>query len=60
MYVADVVLLTVAGIQVPVIELFDVGGKIGLAEPEHIDAMAVKVGVTFEFTTIVKFAGVAH
>jgi hypothetical protein len=46
-------LLTVAGLQVPVIELFDVVGKTGLTEPEQIAAIEVKVGVTFGFTTIV-------
>ena len=40
-------MLTVAGFQVPEIELFDLIGKIGLAEPEQIGAIAVKVGVTF-------------
>ena len=51
-------MLTVAGLQVPVIKLFDVVGKSGLAEPEQIGAIAVKVGVTFGFTTIVIIAGV--
>ncbi len=51
-------MLTVAGFQVPVIELFDVVGKTGLVEPEHIGAMAVKVGVTLGFTTMVKIEGV--
>jgi hypothetical protein len=56
--VAVEILLTVAGFQVPVIELFDVAGKTGLVDPAHIGVIAVNVGVIFGFTTIVIVAGV--
>ena len=48
------------GFQVPVIELFDVTGRIGLAAPEHIGAIVVKVGVTIGFTVTFKVVVVAH
>ena len=59
-YVPEAVLLTVAGFQVPVIELFDVVDKTGLVEPEHIGAIAVKVGVTIGLTVTFKVVSVAH
>jgi hypothetical protein len=58
--VADVVLLTVVGFQVPVIKLFEITGKIGIAEPEQIGVITVKVGITFGFTTMVKVEGVTE
>jgi hypothetical protein len=59
-YVPLAVLLTIAGDQVPVIPLSDVAGNIGAIEPEHIGAMAVKVGVSAGVTAISIVVGVAH
>ena len=53
-------MLTIAGFQVPVIELVDVVGKTGRVEPEHIGAMAVKVGVTVGFTVTLIVVPIAH
>ena len=55
-----VVLLTVAGLQFPVIPLLEVVESTGAAEPEQIGATAVKVGVTFGLTVTVNVAVVAH
>ena len=44
------VLLTVAGLQVPVIPLVDINGNAGAADPEQIGAIAAKVGVTLLLT----------
>jgi hypothetical protein len=55
-----VVLLTVAGFQVPVIPLVDVSGKTGLTAPKHIAAMGVKLGVTIGLTVTFNVAVVAH
>ena len=49
-----------AGAQVPVIPLFEVVGREASIAPEHIGATALKVGVMFGFTTIVKVVVVAH
>ena len=49
-----------AGAQVPVIPLVDVVGSAAKTAPEHIGATAVKVGVTFGLTVIVKVVFVAH
>jgi len=49
-----------AGAQVPVIPLIDVVGNGANTAPEQIGATAVKVGVMFGFTVIVKEAVVAH
>ena len=49
-----------AGLQVPVMPLFDVVGSAASAEPEQIGATAVKVGVTFALTVIVNVVVVAH
>ena len=59
-YVPVVVLLTVAGLQVPVIPLLDVVGSTGAVAPEQIGATAVNVGVTFAFTVIVSVVVVAQ
>jgi hypothetical protein len=48
------------GAQVPVIPLFEVVGKADNAVPEQMGATAVKVGVTFGFTVMVKVVVVAH
>jgi hypothetical protein len=55
-YVTLAVLLTVAGLQVPIIPLVDVVGKTGEVAPLHIGAIAVNVGVTIGFTVTVKLA----
>jgi hypothetical protein len=51
--VLDVVLLTVAGFQVPVMPLVEVVGKTGAAVPLHIAAIALNVGVTNGLTVTV-------
>ena len=58
-YVVVVVLFN-AGVHVPNIPLFDVVGKAAKVAPEQIGATAVKVGVTWEFTVIVKVVVIAH
>jgi hypothetical protein len=59
-YVPVVVLLTVAGLQVPVMPLLDVVGSTGDVAPEQIAAIAVNVGVIFGLTVTVRLAVVAH
>ena len=54
------VLLTVAGLQVPVIPLREVVDKTGAAAPEQIAATGSKVGVMIGLTVIVRVAVVAH
>ena len=49
-----------AGDHVPVIPLVDVVGNADNEAPEQIGATAVKVGVTFGVTVIVKVVFVAH
>ena len=49
-----------AGDQVPEKPLFDIIGKAVKVSPLHIGATAVKVGVTFGVTVIVKVVVVAH
>ena len=49
-----------AGDHVPVIPLFEVVGNAAKVAPEHIGATAVKVGVTWGFTVMVKVVVVAH
>ena len=53
------VLLTVAGVQVPVIPSIDVAGRMGAVAPEQI-ATAVKVGTKLEPTVTVKLVAIAH
>ena len=53
-------MLTVAGDQVPVIELFEVVAKLGAAAPLQIVINAVKPGVILGFTVWVKVVVVAH
>ncbi len=50
MYVV-VVVLSMAGDQVPVIPLLDVVGKAGIASPEQYGPTALKVGVVHGLTT---------
>jgi len=52
--------LSNAGAQMPVMPLFEVVGKEVSVAPEQIGATAVKVGVMFGLTTIVKVVVVAH
>jgi hypothetical protein len=59
-YVPLAVLLTVAGLQVPVTPLVDVVGKIGAVAPLHIAAIGLNVGVTIGFTTTDKVVALAQ
>jgi hypothetical protein len=59
-YVLVVVLLTVAGLQVPVTPLIDVVGKTGAVAPLHIEAIGLNVGVTIAFTTTDKVVALAQ
>jgi hypothetical protein len=54
------VLLTVAGLHVPVIPLVEVVGKRGAVAPLQIAAMAVNVGVTLAVIVVIKVAVDAH
>ena len=54
------VLLTTAGLQVPVIPLADVGGNIGAVEPEQNAGTAAKVGVAAGVTVISSVVVEAH
>jgi len=49
-----------AGAQVPVIPLVDVVGNAAKVAPAQIGATALKVGVMFGLTVMVKVAVVAH
>jgi hypothetical protein len=53
-------LLTIAGLQVPVIPLFDVAGSTGAVDPEQIGAIAVKLGAIVGLTVTVKVAVFTH
>ena len=53
-------MLTVAGLQVPVILLVDAVGRVGGVAPEQIGAIASNVGMMFGLTVTVKVVGVAH
>ena len=55
-----VVVLSKAGAHVPVIPLLEVVGNAVSVAPEQIGATAVKVGVIFGLTVMVKVAVVAH
>ena len=55
-----VAVLLSAGDHEPVMPLLEVVGSADKVAPEHIGATALKVGVTFGFTVIVKVAVVAH
>ena len=56
----DVVLLTTAGLQVPVIPLVEVPGNVGAAEPAQKAGIALNVGVTFGVTVTSRVVVVAH
>ena len=49
-----------AGLQTPVIPLFEVVGNAANASPVHIAATGLKVGVTIGLTVIVSVVVVAH
>ena len=49
-----------AGAHVPVIPLFDVVGNAERVPPEQIGATALKVGVMFGLTVMVRVVVVAH
>ena len=53
-------MLSSTGDHEPVIPLFEVAGNGVNVVPEHIGAIALKVGVTLVFTLIVSVAVVAH
>ena len=55
-----VVVLSSAGVHVPVIPLVDVVGNGDKAAPEQIGATELNIGVTFGLTVIVRVAVVAH
>jgi hypothetical protein len=50
----------VAGLQVPLMPLFEVAGSPGATVPEQKAGMAVKVGVTLELTVTLRVVVVAH
>jgi hypothetical protein len=52
--------LSNAGLHVPVIPFKDVVGKGANESPTQIGFMESNIGVTLEFTTIVSVWGVAH
>jgi hypothetical protein len=54
------VVLSKAGVQVPVNALLEVVGKADNTPPEQIGATGEKVGVIFGLTVIVKVVVVAH
>ena len=55
-----VVLLTIAGLQVPAIPFVDVVGSIGATAPLQIGAITLKFGNTEGLTVTVSVVGVAH
>ena len=55
-----VVVLSKAGVHVPVMLLLEVVGNGDKVAPEHIGATAVNVGVVLVFTVIVNVVVVAH
>jgi hypothetical protein len=61
-YVAELVLLTVAGLQFPATPLADVAGKVGTEAPEQMvsDVPKLNVGVVFDPTVTPKVVVVAH
>ena len=56
----DVVLLTIVGLQVPVIPLVEVVGNTGAVEPEQKAGIAANTGVTLGVTVISSVMVVAH
>ena len=56
----DVVLLTTAGLHVPVIPLVEVVGNVGADEPEQNAGIAANAGVILGVTVISRVVVVAH
>ncbi len=54
------VLLTVAGVQVPVMPFIEMSGRTGATAPEQIAGTGSKVGVTFKLTVTVSVVVVAQ
>jgi hypothetical protein len=61
-YTADVWLLTIAGLHVPVRPLVDVVGKLGTVPPAQItnEVPKLNVGTVLGVTVTLKVAGFAH
>ena len=59
-YCPDVVLLTVAGDQVPFIPFCDTVGSVVAASPEQIGPMVAKLGMICDATVTVNVADNAH
>ena len=59
-YVPLAVLLTVAGLQVPVMPLVDVAGKVGATAPLQKAGIAAKAGTIAAFTVTFKVVVEAH
>ena len=59
-YVPPVVLLTVAGLHVPLIPLVELAGNVGAVVPLQKAGIVAKVGVVGVVTVVVKVAVVAH
>ena len=59
-YVPVFVLSTVDGLHVPGTPLFEVVGRTGAADPLHMGAGVVNVGIVCGVTVTVTVAGVAH
>jgi hypothetical protein len=57
-YMPEAVLLMVAGLQVPVMPLFDVPERAGATDPEQNGGMALKVGMIVERTSVATPEGV--
>ena len=53
-------MLTVAGVQVPVMPSLDAGGRTGATAPAQSDVFSVKVGVMLEPTVTVSLVVEAH
>jgi hypothetical protein len=54
------VVFTIAGLQVPVIPLVEVVGRMGGILPAHNGPMVLKVGIAFGFTVTVKVVVAIH
>jgi hypothetical protein len=59
-YIPVVVLLTIAGLQFPIIPLVEVVGKIGDVLPPQNGIIGVNIGVVNEFMVMVFVMPVAH
>ena len=53
-------MLTVGGLQVPVIPFIDVAGSVGATDPVQIGFIAAKVGIMLELTVTSNVVVVAH